>query len=297
MPETQIPTQMEVSTSFWCGPCTSGQLSIVASIPQSGYVPGQNIAITAVVTNLSHIPVDYMRFSLRKVVLYKSQIPSSKTKLELDVVQERRTGSVRKKDQRSFEVHIAIPPIPPTNLNLCKVIEIAYEVKVEAKVSGPHASPFVLIPVTIGTVPLNRNTPDPKTPSIVTAPALPICEQPSPTQPQPHPISELLAAPPLYTPHEVMGPGRRGVSANIGGDDGVVRSDQAALTSIASTVAVVQPILAPISNGERLQHLQNMRMYILKYLLKIITAKIITAIIIGTAREVSARFVMFKFNN
>lgn len=227
---------MEAANSFWCGPCTSGQLNIVARIPQSGYVPGQNISISAVVTNMSHIGVEYMRFSLRKAVLYKSQVPSTQTKLELDVVQERRSGGVPKKTQRTFEVVVAIPPIPPTNTNLCKVIEIAYEVRVEAKICGPHSNPFVQMPVTIGTVPLNRNAPDPQTPSILTAAAdSPICEQPSPTLPD-RTIGELLAAPPLFT-NEAIGQGGR---------VGAVSTGTVPNTDAPPSTTVVQPILAPI---------------------------------------------------
>lgn len=238
---------MEAANSFWCGPCTSGQLTIMAHIPQSGYVPGQNISISAIVTNMSNIGVEYMRFSLRKVVLYKSQVPSTQTKLELDVVQERRSAGVPKKTQRTFEAVIAIPPIPPTNTNLCKVIEIAYEVKVEAKICGPHSNPFVQMPVTIGTVPLNRNAPDPKTPSIRTAAALPICEQPSPTLPD-RTIVEQLAAPPLYTTEPAEPDSRVGEASTE-----AVPTDAppAATTS-------VQPIMAPMLAANN-QQLDNIR--------------------------------------
>lgn len=170
---------METATNFWCGPCTTDVLSLVATIPQSGYVPGQCITIIAEVTNMSYLQVDYIKFSLRKIVHYKSHVPASQTKIDNEAVQERRAGQVEKMSHCRIEAQLAIPPIPPTNTGLCKVIDIAYEVKVEAKVSGPHYSPFVLIPITIGTIPLNRYTSDPKTPSISTASALPITEQPS----------------------------------------------------------------------------------------------------------------------
>lgn len=172
---------MEITKNFWCGPCSSGPFSIVASIPQSGYVPGQKIIVSTEITNMSNIPVDRMKFMLRKIIAYHSQTPSTKTKQEIVVIQERRAGGVSKKDHGRFQVCLPIPPEPPTNTNLCKVIHITYEVKIEAKISGPHQSPYVLIPITIGTIPLNRNTPDPKTPVIQTAIgfAVPIVNQPT----------------------------------------------------------------------------------------------------------------------
>lgn len=47
-----------------------------------------------------------------------------------------------------------MPPVAPSNQGVSKVINIEYWVKIEAKASGPHFSPSVVIPITIGTIPL-----------------------------------------------------------------------------------------------------------------------------------------------
>lgn len=159
---------MELTKNFCCGPCRTGPFSIVASIPQSGFVSGQIIKVSTEVTNMSSIPVDEMKFLLRKIVAYHSQTPSSKTKQEIVDIQERRTGGVAKNDHGRFLVSLPIPPVPPTNINLCKVIHITYDIKVEARLSGLHSNPYIRIPITIGTIPLNLNYPDPKNPVINT---------------------------------------------------------------------------------------------------------------------------------
>lgn len=174
----QIPTQMELTKNFCCGPCRTGPFSIVASIPQSGFVSGQIIKVSTEVTNMSTIPVDEMKFLLRKIVSYHSQTPSSKTKEEIVDIQERRTGGVSKNDHGRFLVSLPVPPVPPTNINLCKVIHISYEIKVEARLSGLHTNPYIRIPIIIGTIPLNLNNPDPKYPVINTASQPPITVQP-----------------------------------------------------------------------------------------------------------------------
>lgn len=205
---------MEITKSFWCGPCSSGPFSIVASIPQSGYVPGQKIIVNTEITNMSNIPVDRMNFMIRKIIAYHSQTPSTKTKEEIVVIQERRAGGVPKKDHGRFQICLPIPPEPPTNTNLCKVIHITYEVKVEAKISGPHQSPYVRIPITVGTIPLNRNTPDPKTPVIQTsiAFAVPIINQPTfandanAIMPSAPAISSPIISSSEYRPPEYQGP-------------------------------------------------------------------------------------------
>lgn len=174
----QIPSQMELTKNFCCGPCRTGPFSIVASIPQSGFVSGQVIKVSTEVTNMSTIPVDEMKFLLRKIVSYHSQTPSSKTKEEIVDIQERRTGGVSKNDHGRFLVSLPVPPVPPTNINLCKVIHISYEIKVEARLSGLHSNPYIRIPITIGTIPLNLNYPDPKFPVINTISQPPITVQP-----------------------------------------------------------------------------------------------------------------------
>lgn len=148
---------MEILKHFCCGPCRSGPLSIVASIPQSGYVPGQSVIVTANILNRSNMPIDDIRYYLRRIVQYHSQTPAMKTKEEIINIQQQRTGGLSRNDDARFKVALLIPAVPPTNISLCKVVHITYDVKIEAKVSKMHANPFVLIPITIGTVPLNEN--------------------------------------------------------------------------------------------------------------------------------------------
>lgn len=128
---------------------------------------------------MSTIPVDEMKFVLRKIVSYHSQTPTSKTKEEIVDIQERRVGGVSKNDHGRFLVSLPVPPVPPTNVNLCKVIHIMYEIKIEARLSGLHQNPYIRIPITIGTIPLNHNNPDPKYPIINTVSRPPITVQPA----------------------------------------------------------------------------------------------------------------------
>lgn len=148
---------MEILKHFCCGPCRSAPLSIVASIPQSGYVPGQSVIVSVNILNRSNVPIDDIRYYLRRIVQYHSQTPAMKTKEETVNIQQHRTGGMPRNDDGRYKVALLIPAVPPTNISLCKVVHITYDVKVEAKVSKMHANPSILIPITIGTVPLNEN--------------------------------------------------------------------------------------------------------------------------------------------
>lgn len=47
-----------------------------------------------------------------------------------------------------------MPRVPPTLVELSKIIHITYQVVVTVCVSGPHYNPDVIIPITIGTIKL-----------------------------------------------------------------------------------------------------------------------------------------------
>lgn len=156
-PLLRVPTQMEYMRSFCCWPCRSGPLSMVATLPQSGFVPGQTVPVSVSIVNASNVTIDYVRFTLRKTIAYHSQAPSFKTKLEVETIQEQRVGGVAALANAEYAARLVVPPVPASNGGQCRVIDVSYEVKVEAKTSGPHQSPFVLVPVTIGTRPLTEN--------------------------------------------------------------------------------------------------------------------------------------------
>ncbi|GAB0088640.1 arrestin domain-containing protein 3 [Sergentomyia squamirostris] len=156
-PTLRLPCQANLDRVFCCGPCKTGPITIIANTPQSGYVPGQTIAINAEIANASTVKIEEIRFSLRRIIRYTSQTPSIKSKEETITVTEARSAGLKKKQNGKFQQFLQIPPLPPTSLTLCRVITVSYEVKVEARVSGAHLNPVVKIPVTLGTVPLRDN--------------------------------------------------------------------------------------------------------------------------------------------
>lgn len=145
---------METAKSFCCWPCRTGPLSLTASIPQAGYVPGQTIIIQAQVINLSGNNVDGMKFELRQLIVYHSQTPSKAIKEEQRSILQKRSAGCAQNNEERYEVNLPIPSLPPTNMNGCRIIFISYDIKVEAKVSGFSNNPNVEIPITIGNVPL-----------------------------------------------------------------------------------------------------------------------------------------------
>lgn len=162
---------METTNAFWCGACKAGQIHLVARVAQTGYVSGQQIVIQTTVFNQSRVAIKHMSFALHQIIVYSTQLPDHITKREVRVVQDRLVRVAQQKGQQAqqhFDATLPIPPLPPTNTALCQVIQITYEVMVEARVDPPHRCPSVALPVTLGTVPLRRGALDsPQTPTIV----------------------------------------------------------------------------------------------------------------------------------
>lgn len=127
---------------------------IRASIPQSGYVPGQTIVISTEISNQSSIKVEEVKFGIRKIVHYHSQSPHTKTLEEIVDVCEQRVSGRDGKVLEQLKQDLVIPAVPPTIATLSRVININYEVKVEVKVRGAHINPIIRLPITIGTYPL-----------------------------------------------------------------------------------------------------------------------------------------------
>lgn len=149
-----MPCQMEITKSFCCWPCRTGPLSLTATIPQTGYVPGQNIVVQAQVINLSGSTIEQMKFVLRQSIVYHSQTPTRATKEELRSIQQKRSSGVAQNNEERFEISLPIPSLPSTNEGGCRIIYISYDIKVEAKIIGVRQNPFVVLPITIGNVPL-----------------------------------------------------------------------------------------------------------------------------------------------
>lgn len=153
-PALKIPSKLEIVKTFYCGLCKTAPLFMAASIPMSGYVAGQSVNVSIEINNESRVDVEDVKIILKKIIFYNSQAPTKRTKEEVLTEKEVRCGGVSKQKQEKYEQLLVIPPIPPSNMNYCRILNVAYEIHVTAKVSGVHQSPTIRLPITIGTVPL-----------------------------------------------------------------------------------------------------------------------------------------------
>ncbi|XP_030376124.1 arrestin domain-containing protein 17 [Scaptodrosophila lebanonensis] len=153
-PRVKEPFKLELEKSFCCFCCRSGPLSVVTTIPVTGYVSGQIIPISCECDNASNVGINAVKFELRKLVTFHTNQPRSEKRESKCVIAQLSIGPVAAGESRTFTQQLEIPPLPPTNLLNCGIIALDYDLHVECDVSGPHRNLNGKVPITLGTIPL-----------------------------------------------------------------------------------------------------------------------------------------------
>jgi hypothetical protein len=157
-PILRNPKREDTSKTFcWFFICCLGTspLVISASIPFSGYVPGQKIPITIEMNNQSHVDVRSTKITLKGLHTFNFEYPYTckqveKYRLDYKLAKGCKSGNSVKLDE-----YLKVPEmLNPSNDAHCKVFQITYVIKVTAAVDDPHQSPFIHIPITVGSFPL-----------------------------------------------------------------------------------------------------------------------------------------------
>lgn len=121
---------LNLEKSFCCFCCKSGPLKAEVIIPKGGFVPGESIPISAEIGNASNVKVDRLRVILRKTVVFKTNHPRRDMKKEKTTISEISVGPVEGHSSKNWQQNIEIPPLPPSNLINCGIIDLDYELKV-----------------------------------------------------------------------------------------------------------------------------------------------------------------------
>lgn len=70
------------------------------------------------------------------MVTFRATTPRTDTKTEEIVVTEVSKGPIQGGETTDYEQRLDIPPLPPSNLTNCSIIDLEYNLKVEARVEG-----------------------------------------------------------------------------------------------------------------------------------------------------------------
>lgn len=137
----QQPFYCEAEETVQGNKCSSaGLITCRVRLDRGGFVPGENILVSATLENSSKLSIKKTRAILTETVEYraKSRIVQSETR-ELAAI-ERGKVAARSTDVWKKEM-LHIPALPPTNLRGCHLIKINYDVYVSVEVSPPRPPP------------------------------------------------------------------------------------------------------------------------------------------------------------
>ncbi|XP_038222081.1 arrestin domain-containing protein 1-like [Zerene cesonia] len=116
--------------------CQEELINVKIQLPVSGYCPGQIMKIQIDSQNNTGSEVTKILFQLIKKERYHSQQPISTYMPPEEVLYSLVQGPILAHTKRSFTCQMRVPNIIAYNLENCRVIDVAYFLKVKLKMSG-----------------------------------------------------------------------------------------------------------------------------------------------------------------
>ncbi|XP_059612350.1 arrestin domain-containing protein 17-like isoform X1 [Phlebotomus argentipes] len=153
-PRVKEQFKLDLEKSFCCLCCRSGPLATIVIVPVTGFVSGQVIPITAECDNASNVRVTGVKIHMRKIITFHTHTPRRETKKDKVNISEVSGGAVEPGASDTWTFKLEIPPLPPSNLVNCGIIDVDYDLKIVVEVAGAHRNLEGKIPITLGTVPL-----------------------------------------------------------------------------------------------------------------------------------------------
>lgn len=149
-------THLEMEKTFCCFCCNSEPLTLLSTIPVNGYISGQIIPIIVEYDNGSSIELNYISLKLQQVIKYWATWPRRAEKMVINDITETRIENIGTYSADTCIKHLLIPPLPPSNLDNCGIIELRYQLFVQVNTSRLHWDLQGTIDLTIGTIPLTK---------------------------------------------------------------------------------------------------------------------------------------------
>ncbi|KAI4454693.1 arrestin domain containing protein [Holotrichia oblita] len=155
-PNLLTPVKVQQEKYFCCGCCRSGPLTAVLMVPKTGYVCGERIPIIAEIDNASSYDISSITVKFQQFTSFYSQHPCRQVKTDVKVFERMKLGTVKLHESKSWNQMLLIPPLPPSSLGFCSIIDSEYQLFLEVTVGGFHISLKTTLPITIGTIPVTN---------------------------------------------------------------------------------------------------------------------------------------------
>ncbi|XP_011879564.1 PREDICTED: arrestin domain-containing protein 2-like [Vollenhovia emeryi] len=183
-----------------------GSMKIRFRIPTTGFVPGQSIETMVDLNNTSRVDVTKICVKLERSLEFHAMTPYRKTKTDKSIVKvEQNMGPFGQ--QANITSRLQVPPISPSQLEYCNIIDQKYSVRITVHVAGTHCSVTRTYPILIGTIPLQSTITSASYMQPISQPTAPVMQYdydpppPMPTSPEygppnvPYPLPLGFASP------------------------------------------------------------------------------------------------------
>ncbi|XP_066959876.1 arrestin domain-containing protein 1-like [Macrobrachium rosenbergii] len=153
-PQAMMKIECNKHDYMCCLWCRSGPLSLVLRVDRSGFVPGENMSINAEISNMTRVKINFSKAQIHQKITYFAQ---GKQKAEHRKVAERKHSEIAAGGDDIWSGDaLLIPPLPPSHLQFCNIINIDYEFEFEVEPSGCHGDLEHKVPIVIGSIPLKQ---------------------------------------------------------------------------------------------------------------------------------------------
>ncbi|XP_059610611.1 arrestin domain-containing protein 17 [Phlebotomus argentipes] len=128
-------------------------------LDRGGYVPGESISVSALVSNGSNVTIKSTKASLTETIEYMARgkvVQTEKRDLVTITRGKIRAGGV---DEWQNET-LYVPPLPPTNLKGCHIIRIQYDVFFIVEPKSLEKQIKLQLPITLATYPFRNSSGD-----------------------------------------------------------------------------------------------------------------------------------------
>lgn len=154
-PELLVPMVDEHFKRFCCLFCKSEPLIMTVNLPHSGYIPGQNLPIHVRYKNQSNISVRKTNIKFKRITRFNSHFPYCESHLEKDKLIHVDAPGCGSAEDAEFEAAVTLPStLLMSNSIFCNIIQVFYELEIEAETSGCHENIEMCFLITIGSVPV-----------------------------------------------------------------------------------------------------------------------------------------------
>lgn len=122
--------------NFFSCCCNQGSINLQIRIPSSGYVPGQSIiTMMNYVNSTNNIQITKISTKLLQKLKFYASTPHTRLKSSTVEIATKDTSESYLARGQAIS-GMLIPPIPPSYLEYCSIIDLSYELLVTVHVSG-----------------------------------------------------------------------------------------------------------------------------------------------------------------